>query len=533
MSINESAAGASPLAGAAPAARSRPFPLWAALIFAACWLVSAVPVLTVQTLPLRDLQAHLSRGALIAASGHAPFLAQFYTINWAPTGAFALDLILPPLVGLFGIMLAGKIFVLLTFFALAGGVAFLNATLSGRLSWWPLLAFLLLYNLVLTWGFLNYLFGLGLLLWVVGAWIRTESWSWPLRTACFSLLAYALLICHLYTFALYGACVASIEIARRLEQHGDVRLWRQRSAWLSVLQFGLPVLLFFLTSPTAAHTTRLRGGGWSLLVKLYGLISLVNTGTFLTDLVVCAACYAAFACALLLGWIRLDKRLVWVICGLVLCYPIWPDVIFGGGFAAYRLPVAVAFIAVAASYPIASAPGSPVNRIALGVVTLLIVLQAGLMTARWRHYDRQYGTIERLVDRVPAQNKLLFVVPRDDLYYGANDPPISYAPELVMVSHGIMVNGAFVWPEDNSSISLTPQYAWLGSVRSWRNEYYVPDLGKIRQAPLTDAASPFRPQVTAAYDYLLIGDENRFGLPLGTHFHRVAAEGDFELFKLH
>jgi hypothetical protein len=531
MSTNESAAAARGLAGAVPAAGARPRTVWPALIFATCFIVSALPVLAAHTLPLRDLQAHLSRAALIAASGQASFIGQFYHINFAPTGAFALDLILPMLVRLFGIMLAGKIFVLLTFFMLAGGAAFLNVTLAGRLTWWPLLTFLLLYNLVLTWGFLNYLLGLGLLFWVVGAWLRTESWSWPTRSAVFSLLAYALLICHLYTFALYGACVMSIEIARRRQQFGDIRLWRQRSAWLSLLQFALPVVIFFLTSPTASHTTRLRGGGWSLLVKLYGLVSIVNTGGFWTDLALSFGCYAGFGIALFAGWIRLDRRLAWVLAGLVLCYPIWPDVIFGGGFAAYRLPVAVAFLAVAASVP--APPLLAGSRVALGVVGALIVLQSGLTTARWRNYDRQYATIERLVDQVPTHQRLLFVLPRDNLYYGANDPPLSYAPELAMVSHDIFVNGAFVWPEDNSSISLTPPYAWMGSDRSWRNEYYAPDLAKIRAAPMTDAGSPFRPQVTGAYDYLLIEDAARFGLPPGTYANRMAADGAFELFKLH
>jgi hypothetical protein len=517
---------------AEPVVRAQTPTLQYCLFYAALFTVAMLPLLVAENLPLRDFQAHLGRMAILAAGPRDPFFSQFYKINYAPTGAFAMDVLLPPAVRLLGLAWAGKLFVLLTLLLLSSGVGFLNHTLFRRLSWWPALGLLLLYNHVLTWGFMNYLFGLGVLLWVLAAWLRTEGWGWTVRTACFSALAYVLLICHLYAFALYGACVASVEIARRQERFGDLRLWRQRTAYLSVLQFIPPVVIFYLTSPTAGNTMKLRGGVWWLSIKLYGAMSLVNTGAFAVDLAICAACYAAFGWALARRWIQVDRRLVWVLGGLLAAYPVWPDVIFGGGFAAYRLPVAIAFIAVAATAPRPTNGSRPIGWQG-AVVALLVLAQAGFVTARWLGYDRQYAAIDRLMDQVPPGKRLLFSIARDGRYFGLNDPPLNYYPQMSEQRRQIFVNGAFVWPQDNSSISLTAPYAWLQSDPAWANEFYAPALAEIRKAPLTSAASPFRLEVLAMFDYAMVKDQARFGLPpVPPGFATVASDADYVLYRI-
>jgi hypothetical protein len=497
------------------------------------YAVAIIPLFVAHTLPLRDFQAHLARMAIIAAGPHDPFFSQYFTISYAPTGAFVMEVLLPPAVKLLGMMLAGKIFVALTFLLLTGSVTLLNVTLFGRLSWWPALSFLLLYNLDLTWGFMNYLFGLGVLLLVLAAWLRTGRWGWSSRILCFSLLSYFLLICHLYTFALYGACVASVEISVRWQQYGDIRIWLQRRAYLSALQFVAPVLVFFLTSPTAAHTVRLRGGLWSPLVKLYGLVSIANTGLFMTDLAVSTLCYIAFITALACKWIVPDRRLAWVFIGLIGTYPLWPDIIFGGGYAAYRLPVAVCFLAIAATAPAALAQQARIICPQAAILAGAMVLQIGLITAHWHRYDRVYAGLDQLIDQVPPGKRLLFSVALPDRYYGVNTPPVGFYPQLALVRRHIFVNGAFVWPQDNSSISLTAPFDWLQTDAGWGNEFYTPELQLIRPAPLSSPHSPFRPKVLALFDYALLGNMASFGLqtpPPG--FERIAADGDYVLYRV-
>jgi hypothetical protein len=359
------------------------------------------------------------------------------------------------------------------------------------------------------------------------------------------------MINHMYCFGLYGACVISAEMSRRWDRFPDLgrftdpRAWRERQFWLSLwnfaqlwkqktfllslAQFIVPSALFIVTSPTAG---RFRAGGYSLLVKLYGAVALVNTGRFWLDLAICGVCYVGFVLALSMRWLTLDRRVVWVLIGLVVAYPIWPDVIFGSGFAAYRLPVAIAFIAVAASAP--SKLGNVRSASwAMAIVALLVVLQCGFFTTRWRDFDREYRRIDRIIDEVPIGKRLLWVDAQPDRYYGLNDPPLSYFPDLSAPSRHIFVNGPFVWPVGNTSISLVGPYKWLGNDPAWQNDYYPPELTQIRAAPLTSKISPFRPEVLAMYDYLMIRDEDSFGLPESLKTHPVGGEGDIRLYKLH
>ena len=71
--------------------------------------------------------------------------------------------------------LAGKLFLVLTFALIAGGTLWLNRVATGRWRLWPLLAFLLLYDRILLWGFLNYLFGLGLAICGLALWLALED----------------------------------------------------------------------------------------------------------------------------------------------------------------------------------------------------------------------------------------------------------------------------------------------------------------------------------------------------------------------
>ncbi len=82
---------------------------------------------------------------------------------------------------------AGKVFIALTFALLAGGTMALHAALHRRWSPWPLLAVFFLYNSVFLWGFLNYLFGLGLALFACALWVRLRTRSALLVVPFFSL----------------------------------------------------------------------------------------------------------------------------------------------------------------------------------------------------------------------------------------------------------------------------------------------------------------------------------------------------------
>ncbi len=87
-----------------------------------------------------------------------------------------MDLIVPPLARLMPLDLAGKLFLVMIFAVMAGGAAALNRVLHGRWSLWSLAVFVMLYNRILLWGFLNYLFGVGLALAALAFWLSAMHW---------------------------------------------------------------------------------------------------------------------------------------------------------------------------------------------------------------------------------------------------------------------------------------------------------------------------------------------------------------------
>jgi hypothetical protein len=130
-----------------------------------------VPLFSTVLPPLFDYPNHLARLYLLMEGGNA-----FYAVRWEPLPNLAQDLIVPPLAGLMPLDLAAKLFLVMVFGLIAGGAIWLNRVATGAWRFWPLLAFLLLYNRIFLWGFVNYLFGIGVAGWHgIVARSRTEA----------------------------------------------------------------------------------------------------------------------------------------------------------------------------------------------------------------------------------------------------------------------------------------------------------------------------------------------------------------------
>ena len=189
-----------------------PFRAFVPLFLALLALVCAPLALTALP-PLLDYPNHLARMYLLAYLDHAPVLRQFYQLAWRPLPDLAMDVLVPPLLHVMPLEWAGKLFLVATYALLTSGVAVLHRVLFGRWSAWPCLAFLLVYNRLLLWGFLNFLFGLGLALWAFAAWAawRERGLAWRLGSGL--VMALAVYFAHLMAFGVYGALVLSYEAA--------------------------------------------------------------------------------------------------------------------------------------------------------------------------------------------------------------------------------------------------------------------------------------------------------------------------------
>ena len=181
------------------------------IAFIALLAVVSVPVFSTVLPPLVDYPNHLARLHLIAEGGNA-----FYAVRWAPLPDLAADLVVPVLAWVMPLELAGKLFLVLTFALIAGGTLRLNRVATGRWRMWPLLAFLLLYDRILLWGFINYLFGLGIAICGLALWFELDGGPAWLRVIASSLVALACFLSHIAAFGVYALAIGGIELVTML-----------------------------------------------------------------------------------------------------------------------------------------------------------------------------------------------------------------------------------------------------------------------------------------------------------------------------
>jgi len=144
----------------------------------------SVPIFSTVLPPLFDYPNHLARFLLLLTGGNS-----FYEVRWVPLPNLAGDLIVPLLARLIPLEFAGKLFLVLSFALIVGGAVWLNRLVSGGWRLWPLLTAAFLYNRQFLWGFINYLFGLGIALCGVALWLALEHARAWLRLCAAMLVA--------------------------------------------------------------------------------------------------------------------------------------------------------------------------------------------------------------------------------------------------------------------------------------------------------------------------------------------------------
>ena len=183
-----------------------------AALFLALATLAAIPILTHPVPPLSDYPNHLARMHIIAVLDRDPDLSRFYELDWHIIPNLMMDLVVPWIDRVVDIYTAGQIFTILTFLLIMSGTTVLNRVLFGGWSAWPFIAFPLLYSGAFLLGLMNYLFGIGLALWGLAAWVHwRETWL-PVRLVLATVMVGLLYVCHLFAVGLYAIGLLGFEI---------------------------------------------------------------------------------------------------------------------------------------------------------------------------------------------------------------------------------------------------------------------------------------------------------------------------------
>src|SRR3954447_1062878 len=227
-------------------------------------LLATTPVWFIRFAPLHDLPFHAARMAILHDVIYGGSLDRFYALNSLFIPNSAIDCAVLILSIIFTIETSCRILIITICFLIIYGIHFVNSNLFRYSPVIILLAALFTYNSVFTIGFLNYLFGLGLLLFAVGLHIRIRNRNATVRLVIGSLAALVLFLAHIVAFVLYAIVIAGLELQagwsaiRTAPPAAVERLLISGSPFLLILP-----LFYGLSPPSDAMGDAIRFGGSS------------------------------------------------------------------------------------------------------------------------------------------------------------------------------------------------------------------------------------------------------------------------------
>jgi len=306
-------------------------------------LVLAAPIMAMSVPWFCDLYFHMARMAILE-NPHAAHISDWYRPDWRLVPNLAMDLVVPTLGKAIGTAAATRVFLALTFVLTFTGTVALHHAIHRKLTWFPLVACLFVYNWITFLGFANVLFGNALLLWALALWFHARARTLPFRVVLGAVCAVILYTCHLVPLGLYALVIASAEFARL--QQATRRRAHEIGRSLAVTAAPLLVpLVLLLTSRTVEASTP--GLDYVLAAKLFALLTPFITVDIPVDLAIAAGTAALLYLLARERALVVAPELRFALVALPVLVLAIPTSFFGTDLADFRLPALGIFIAIA------------------------------------------------------------------------------------------------------------------------------------------------------------------------------------------
>ena len=358
------------------------------ILYSILFIIMAIPIFMVKIPGWNDYPNHLARMQIIAAVDSEPFLSRYYEIKWNLIPNIGMDLVVPFLSRFFDIYLAGKIFVLMILSLISSGVFAIHYAVFKQYSLSPCFALLFIYNMAFLCGFMNYLLGLGLVLWAFAIWIIFHGKHIIYRILLAFICTFFLFFCHLYAVCLFVFAVGCFE----LWQFKKERIYNRTkfvTFALILISLCITVLYLLMNSDIIANLSKLY---WApLKTKANGIEWLIGVNHYIKDLLIGAGLAALSIYMLWKGLLRIHP-VGWLILifGIIL-YVLMPRTIFYSWGADYRLPIAILFIFI--GFTDWKLPDANSRMIFVGVVFGVMLIRLTQVGPAWAKYDQVYAEI--------------------------------------------------------------------------------------------------------------------------------------------
>ena len=364
--------------------------------------VALVPIWLVDVPPLVDLPNHISRMHILTALPNDPVLQESYSVAWGILPNLAMDAFVVALTPIISVLDASRLFVAITVVSVATGTLVLHYALHKRISVSHGLIFLALYNQVLAWGFLNFLFGLGTA--ILGG-RRLDLAPRQAFQPCVSRYSPAataiLFFCHLLALAVYAAIVLAYETTKAWEGRGHPTADRWRH-WIVLGIHFCPVAVLWSLQPEGSMNW---GANYvSPLLKLFTATAPFRYFVEPVDIAIITFFFVALTLGLWTRTLRFAKEARLALWGFLALAIVLPHLFMGIFAVDQRMAVVAALLAIASARITL-----PTFRTAMVLGSIVSVLFA------WR--------IVSLVDRLAIHQQRLRRIPYRGVGPAARNEP--------------------------------------------------------------------------------------------------------------
>jgi hypothetical protein len=425
-----------------------------AILIAVIFLFSIAPIAYYQHLPLADYPNHLARLQIQKVLSSNPYLAKFYNFGWILTPYFGFDLLALPLIYFLPVELVGKIIIVVSFLIVYAGTILLDRQLNNANWGLSLFSGIFFYNGAFKFGFTAYVSGVGFAIWAFWIWVRyRDRADSPWMIVVFVLSGALVCIMHLYAFGIYAVCVAGYECSLlwdklRVERGLRSSLFRiPLSAAASLI---LPLLVLWWTpilSPGQIYRARPLGAYWgyeatvwaSLARKVDGLASPVFYGDPVSEIPLLLIIVGLFIWALANRTVVVNRRMIIVLGAFAIIFVVMPFGLLGSSYSDYRLPSAVAFIALAS---FGWGKTSPARiKLARLLLAVCLIVRVGSVFSDWQPAQAKIAEYDTALRLIPPGSRLLVIVGRT--FWGDRKPPLRHVPVLAAAKQGVFDPGTF------------------------------------------------------------------------------------------
>jgi hypothetical protein len=492
------------------------------------WLIACViagmllvPFAMTEIPPVLDYPNHLARCYFLALGQSDPILSRMLAAHWGILPDVAIDLILPPLIRVLPVYLAGRIVLAgALLLPLIGGMIYSRA-LFRRPCYWSLAGALVAFNLGFLAGLMNFLYGLG------GAFIAAAIWqrwreSHPLRTVLATMAsAVVVFFCHILALGLLGVLVAAYELDRFADPAHRTGLVRRAAAALCV--FAPSALLYFL-SPTAAHGGPLEwrsiGGKLALL-----RVPFMNYNR-LADAVLSVALLAFVTVAIQRRWLQVPRRTVIAAAMLLVLFLAAPNYLKGAALIDLRPLIMLTYLLFVG---VAEAPAMGRDKLRIAVLCLLaiVAIRAGMLGSVWSQQTAIVAQMRRTIAPILPGSRVLVarVNPAAAPEYWRRADAVQliggsihsevHLPALVLLERRSLWPNLFADPSQQP-VTVRPAFRAVVAPSPLATAPFDQELASDDPSPTTRANLPYLVNWRSRFDYVLVMQAG--GMPDPAHF---------------